>query len=150
MSKRFVKSLPLFSSGFEVETSISVHAIEVDVRVHEFPVDYQPRPEGSESKLNTIRDVMRIFWEIIRLYKDQKPKVVYGLLAGLFFIFGLVVGVPVIGEYFKTGLVPRFPSPILPSGLFVLGFLCTFTGIILHAVAKNRRELKKLLFLATE
>ncbi len=148
MSRRFVKSLPLFSSGFEVETCIALHAIEVDAKVLEVAIDYLARDEASHSKLNTLRDGFRILLEILTLYKDQKPKIVYGLFATLFFLSGLIIGVPVIFEFLKTGLVPRFPSAILASGLCVLGFLGGFTGIILSAISKHRREIKKLSFLA--
>ena len=148
LSHRFVKSIPLFSKGFEVETVMSIHAIEVDAKVLEFPINYSERIEGTESKLNTIRDGLKIGWSIFTLFKDYKPKLFYGGVAILFFVVGLVIGVPVIFEFFKTGLVPRFPSAILASGLMILSFLTAFTGIILSSIAKSRRELKKLSFLS--
>lgn len=148
MSRRFVKSLPLFSAGFEVETAISIHAIEVDARLLEVPIEYNSRPIGSESKLNTLRDGTKILREILVVYKDQKPKVVFGLCALLFFSAGLIVGIPVVAEYLATGLVPRFPSAILATGLCLISFLCSFTGVILSGIAKSRREFKKLAFLS--
>lgn len=148
MSHRFVKSIPLFSEGFEVETAISIHAVEVGAKMLEVPIEYAPRAEGSESKLNTFQDGAKILWEIFRLYKDHKPKVVYGILAVVFAMAGLLIGLPVVYEFLQTGLVPRFPSAILASGLMVLSFLCGFTGIILSALAKSRKEIKKLAFLA--
>lgn len=150
MSHRFVKSLPLFSEGFEVETAISIHAIELDARIFELPIKYQPRVEGSASKLNTVRDGTKILKEILIVYKDQKPKVVYGLAALLFMLSGLLIGLPVVKEYLDTGLVPRFPSAILASGLCMISFLCAFTGIILSGISKSRREFKKLSFLALD
>ena len=113
LSRRFVKSIPLFSKGFEVETAMSIHAIEIDAKVIEVPISYNERYEGTESKLNTFRDGAKIGATIFNLFKDQRPKTVYGMTASLFFALGLIVGVPVIGEFFETGLVPRFPSAIL-------------------------------------
>ena len=148
LSRRFVKSIPIFSKGFEVETAMSIHAIEVDAKVLELPIDYTQRTAGTESKLYTLRDGLKISFSIFTLFKDYRPKVVYGGLALIFNITGLVIGAPVILEYIETGLVPRFPSAILASSLVILSFLSAFTGIVLSAIAKNRRELKKLSFLS--
>lgn len=148
MSKRFVKTIPLFSQGFEVETVMSIHAIEVGAKMLEVPVKYLPRARGTESKLNTWTDGFRIALEIFTLYKDCAPKWVYGPLALTFFAAGMVIGIPVIIEFFETGIVPRFPSAILASGLMLIGFFSAFTGIILSTQAKTRREIKKLAFLS--
>lgn len=148
MSRRFVKSVPLYSEGFEVETALSIHAIDVGAKVQEVPIDYVSRQAGSASKLHTVRDGLKIVCEMLRLYKDQKPKIFYGLVSILFFIAGLMAGLPVIAEYTVTGLVPRFPSAILASGLFILGFSSGFAGVILSSISKSRRDIKKLAFLA--
>jgi glycosyltransferase involved in cell wall biosynthesis len=148
LSRRFVKSTPLFSQGFEVETALSIHAVEVGAKVIEVPIAYAERVEGSESKLSTFRDGFKIALTIFRLFKDYNPKAVYGLLACLFFLSGLLVGTPVIVEYLQTGLVPRFPSAILASGLMILSGLTAVTGVILSAISKSRRDIKKLAFLS--
>ena len=148
MSRRFVKSMPLFSKGFEVETAMTIHAIEVGAKSVTLPVRYLVRAEGTESKLNTVRDGARIFLTIFRLYKDHKPFVVYGVLGSLLALLSVAVGTPVVLEFIKTGLVPRFPSAILASALMILAFLSGFTGIILSAIAKSRRDIKKIAFLS--
>ncbi len=148
MSRRFVKSMPLFSSGFEVETAMTIHAVEVGAKCVNVPVAYLARADGTASKLNTLRDGTRIFMTIFRLYKDHKPFVVYGLMGLFMAMLSVGVGTPVVLEFLKTGLVPRFPSAILASALMILGFLSSFTGIILSAIAKSRRDIKKIAFLS--
>lgn len=148
MSRRFVKSMPLFSKGFEVETAMTIHAVEVGAKSVTLSVPYLARAEGTQSKLNTVRDGARIFLTIFRLYKDHKPFVVYGLLGLLLALLSFLVGTPVVLEFIKTGLVPRFPSAILASALMILAFLSGFTGIILSAIAKSRRDIKKIAFLS--
>ena len=149
-SKRFVKSFPLFSEGFEVETIMSVHAVEVDAKTLEIPIEYSERAEGAESKLNTLTDGFKIGWTILRLFKDHKPKLVYGGFAAFLFFTSLFIGVPVIIDFVETGAVPRFPSAILASGLMILSFLSGITGIILSAISKSRNEIKKITFLTME
>lgn len=148
MSRRFVKSMPLFSKGFEVETAMTIHAVEVGAKSVTLSVPYLARAEGTQSKLNTVRDGARIFLTIFRLYKDHKPFIVYGVLGGLLALLSFGVGTPVVLEFIKTGLVPRFPSAILASALMILAFLSGFTGIILSAIAKSRRDIKKIAFLS--
>ena len=150
LSRRFVKSIPLFSRGFEVETAISVHAMEVDAKILEMPVSYSERTAGSASKLHTIKDGIGIVLSIFRLFRDCKPRLVYGFVAAAHILAGLIVGVPVILEYLETGLVPRFPSAVLASALILLGFLFGMTGIILSAISKSRREVRKLTFLSMQ
>ncbi len=147
LSRRFVKSTPLFTKGFEVETAISIHAVEVGAKVLEVPIEYSERVEGTESKLNTFKDGTKIGWTIIRLFKDHKPILIYGFFSALFALCGIIIGTPVILEFFETGLVPRFPSAILASGLMILSSLSLFTGIILSSISKSRKEIKKLAFL---
>lgn len=148
LSRRFVKSMPLFSRGFEVETDLSIHAIEVDAKILEIAIDYKPRIPGTESKLNALRDGIRIVLTIFFLFKDFKPKIVYASIGIIFAISGLVIGIPVIIEFLEIGLVPRFPSAILASALMILSFLTGFTGLILSGISKNRRIIKKLAFLS--
>lgn len=148
MSRRFVKSMPLFSKGFEVETAMTIHAVEVGAKSVTLSVPYLARAEGTQSKLNTVRDGARIFLTIFRLYKDHKPFIVYGLLGLLLALLSVGVGTPVVLEFIQTGLVPRFPSAILASALMILAFLSGFTGIILSAIAKSRRDIKKIAFLS--
>jgi glycosyltransferase involved in cell wall biosynthesis len=148
LSKRFVKSIPLFSKGFEVETAMSIHAIDIDAKVMNVDIDYLEREAGTESKLNTVRDGIYIVTTIVNLFSEHNPKLFYGIFSMFFLMSGLLVGIPVIIEYFKTGLVPRFPSAVLASGLVILSFLTVFTGIILSSVSKSRREIKKLAFLS--
>ena len=148
MSRRYVKTMPLFSKGFEVETAMTVHAIEVGAKIIEHPIKYLPRVEGTVSKLNTWHDGFKISKEIFQLYKDYAPKVVYLILAICFILTGLFIGIPVVLEYFETGLVPKFPRSILASALVTIGIFSAFTGILLSAISKSRREMKKLAFLS--
>ncbi|WP_374664318.1 glycosyltransferase [Acinetobacter sp.] len=148
MSRRYVKTMPLFSKGFEVETAMTVHAIEVGAKIIEHPITYLPRIEGTESKLNTWHDGFKISKEIFQLYKDYSPKVVYFILAMSFILMGFFIGIPVVLEYIYTGLVPKFPRAILASALVTIGIFTAFIGIVLSAISKSRREMKKLAFLS--
>lgn len=148
MSRRYVKTMPLFSKGFEVETAMTIHAIEVGAKIIEHPITYLPRVEGTESKLNTWNDGIKISKEIFQLYKDYAPKVVYFILAIFLIFMGFFIGIPVVLEYFQTGLVPKFPRAILACALVTIGIFSSFTGIILSAISKSRREMKKLAFLS--
>ena len=150
MSNRFVKSIPLFSKGFEVETVLSVHAIEVDAKLLQVDIDYLPRIEGSESKLNTYRDGFKILRTILQLFRDHKPSLFYGLIAFVVFSTGMILGIPVVIEFFDTGLVERFPTAILASALVIISFTVTVTGIILSSVSRNRKIIKKLAFLSSK
>lgn len=150
MSRRFVKSVPLFSEGFEIETILSVHTIEVDAKFIEVNIDYLPRSEESPSKLNTVRDGFKILVTIIQLFHDFRPKLIYGLVSFILFMLGLFFGTPVIIDFFKTGLVERFPTAILATGLIVISFIIAVTGIILDSISKNRKTIKKLAFLSNK
>lgn len=150
LSRRFVKSVPLFYEGFEVETALAIHAIEVDAKIVETPINYLERANGSVSKLNTFKDGIKIGLTIFSLFKDYHPRLVFGTIGGLFSILGLLIGLPVIIEFIDTGLVLRFPSAILASGLIILSFLSIFSGLILSSIAKNRKIIKKLSFLNTK
>jgi len=147
-SKRFVKSFPSASSGFEIETELTVHAAELRMITSEVETEYYARPEGSESKLSTFQDGFKILWTILKFCRDERPFAVFGL-ASLFFIlasFGLAT--PVILEYLNTGLVPRLPSAVLSSALMITGLLSLFSGLLLDSVRLARIEAKRLSFLS--
>lgn len=146
-SKRFVKSFPALSSGFEIETEFSMHAIEMSLPVLEMKTPYYSRPEGSHSKLNTYRDGLRILMTIARLTKEIYPLRFFSLVSLLLFFVSLALGLPVVFEWLETGLVPRFPTAILSSGIMILAFLCLACGIILDSVSQARLETKRLSYL---
>ena len=147
-SRRFVKSYPALSTGFEIETDISVHALELRMPVGEVETPYFERPEGSASKLSTYRDGWRISTTILTLYRIERPLLFFGWAAGLFALLALVLVGPVLYEYARTGLVPRFPTLIFATGLMILAFLNLFAGLILDTVVRGRREVRRLAYLA--
>lgn len=146
-SKRYVKSFPAISSGFEIETELTVHALELRMPVTEIESAYFSRPEGSISKLNTYVDGARILKTIFDLYRLEKPFSFFAIIASVFFLIAFGIGLPIIITYLETGLVPRFPSAILASGLSVIGALFFMCGIILDTVTHGRKELKRLFYL---
>ena len=147
-SRRFVKSFPLLSSGFEIETEITVHALEMSMPVAEVVTAYAARPEGSVSKLNTYGDGWRILRTIGMLFRVERPLAFFGGLALLLLIAALFLAEPLLETYAATGLVPRFPTAILATGLVLLSALSAFTGLILDTVVRGRREVKRLAYLA--
>ena len=147
-SRRFVKSFPVLSAGFEIETEISVHALELAMPVAEVVTAYGARPEGSVSKLSTYRDGFRILRTIITLYRIERPVVFFGVIAALLALLGLGLAVPLIVTYLETGLVPRFPTAILVTGLMILATLSAMCGLILDTVVRGRREVRRLAYLA--
>jgi glycosyltransferase involved in cell wall biosynthesis len=147
LSRRFVKTFPGRSAGFEIETELLIHALELDLPSAEIETAYSERPEGSQSKLSTIKDGMEILMLIIHLIRDFLPLQFFASLALILFVVSGTVGLPVIFEYNRTGLVPHFPSAIAASALMVLSMLAAFTGLILDSVANGRREAKLLHFL---
>jgi len=148
LSRRFVKSFPAVSSGFEIETELTVHALEMRMPMTEITASYRERPAGSASKLRTYRDGIRILVLISRLIKNERPLPFFGTIGALLGLLGLLLGLPVVLTFLETGLVPRLPTAVLSMGLVVLGWLCIFTGIILDAVTKGRQELKRLTYLS--
>lgn len=140
MSRPFVKTIPVLSEGFQIETELSIHAVDRRWRIADVPVEYRDRPEGSVSKLNTVRDGLRVIAMIGTLFKDYRPLKFFSLVALLFCISGLCAGIPVVTEYFTTGLVPRFPTAILAAALMFMAALSLATGFILNAVAKVERK----------
>jgi glycosyltransferase involved in cell wall biosynthesis len=147
-SRRYVKSFPALSSGFETETELTIHALQLGMPVGETTLRYAERPEGSVSKLSTWKDGWRILRLIIMLLKDEKPLLFFGMIGAGFAALSLVLGTPVVLEFFRTGLVPRFPTAILATGLMIIGVFCLFSGLILDSVARGRRETKRLAYLA--
>lgn len=147
-SRRFVKSFPVLSSGFEIETELTVHALELKMPMAELETPYFQRPEGSHSKLSTWRDGFRILHTMLRLFAHERPLLFYGLLGGLLALVSVLLGIPVVLEYLRTGLVPRFPTAILATGLMILAALSFVTGVILDTVTRGRRELRMLAYLA--
>ena len=147
-SRRFVKSFPGTSRGFEIETELTVHALEQRLPTGEIQTKYVERPGGSTSKLSTWRDGLRILWKTAMLFRDERPLVFFGAFAALFAAAGLVLGGSVVVEYMETGLVPRLPTAILATGLMLLAFLALGCGLILNHVVRGRREAKRLAYLA--
>jgi glycosyltransferase involved in cell wall biosynthesis len=148
MSRRFVKSFPSAAKGFGIETELSVHVVRLKVPMAEVGTRYKERPEGSVSKLNTYRDGMRILLTIVGLMRRERPLVFYGLIFLFFAILSFTIGIPVVFEYFETGLVPRLPTTVLVTGMMVLAFLSLFTGLILDTVTRGRWEMKRLRYLS--
>ncbi|HET9353515.1 MAG TPA: glycosyltransferase [Sphingomicrobium sp.] len=147
-SRRFVKSFPVLSEGFEIETEMSVHALELRMPVGELVTSYGARPEGSASKLSTYRDGWRILKTIGTLYRVERPVLFYGGLAGLLLLTAIILAIPLLITYVDTGLVPRFPTAILATGLVIVAVLSFFTGLILDTVTRGRREMRRLAYLA--
>jgi glycosyltransferase involved in cell wall biosynthesis len=147
-SRRFVKSFPVLSGGFEIETEISVHALELRMPVGELETAYGARPEGSTSKLSTYRDGWRILKTIGTLYRVERPVLFYGSIGALLVLLAFILAVPIVLTYLDTGLVPRFPTAILVTGLIIVAVLCFFAGLILDTVTRGRREVRRLAYLA--
>lgn len=140
-SYQFVKSFPVLSKGFEIETEMTIHALDKNLSVKSVPVEYRDRPDGSESKLNTYSDGFKVLRTIVRLLKEYKPMRFFGWIAAVVFVLATVLFVPVLVEFLKTGLVPRFPTLIVTSVMAVIGLLLLVCGIILDTVAKKHRQL---------
>lgn len=143
-SYEFVKGFPVLSKGFEIETEMTIHAVDKNFKLLEIPVNYKDRPEGSESKLNTYSDGFKVLKTIATLFKEYKPAAFFNILSILFFIIALILGVPVFIEYFKTGLVPKFPSLIVSGISLMIALLLCTTGIILQVIAKKHKQLYEL------
>jgi glycosyltransferase involved in cell wall biosynthesis len=147
-SRRFVKSFPVLSAGFEIETEISVHALELRMPVAEVVTAYGARPEGSVSKLSTYRDGWRILNTIVTLFRIERPILFFGLIGGAVALLALILAVPLGITYVQTGLVPRLPTAILCTGLVTLASLNVMCGLILDTVVRGRREMRRLAYLA--
>lgn len=140
MSKPFVKTFPVLSAGFQIETELSIHAVDRRWRIQSVPVDYRDRPQGSISKLNTVGDGVKVIAMVGTLFKDYRPLKFFSLVAIAFFIMGAVLGIPVIREFVSTGVVPRLPTALLAVAFMFLCALSLATGLILDAVAKSDRR----------
>jgi glycosyltransferase involved in cell wall biosynthesis len=147
-SRRFVKSFPALSTGFEIETELTVHSLELGMPVAEIETPYYARPEGSASKLNTYRDGIRILWTIGKLFRTERPMQFFSIIAAFFFVLSVMISIPVFRTFFETGLVPRLPTAILATSLMLLSFLSLMSGLILDTVTRGRRELKRLTYLS--
>jgi glycosyltransferase involved in cell wall biosynthesis len=146
-SRPFVKSFPVFSGGFEIETELTVHALTLGLPISEVPTTYKERPVGSASKLNTYRDGIRILWMIFNLFKNEKPLSFFAILGVICLALSGLLAYPVIVTFLETGLVPRFPTAILATGLALYALIMFACGLILDTVTKGRRETKLLSYL---
>jgi hypothetical protein len=147
-TRRFVKSFPVLSGGFEIETELTVHALELELPVDEMRTPYYSRQKGSASKLNTWRDGIRILRTVLRLYRAERPLPLFTGLGISLAIIAVGLAIPIFVTYLQEGLVPRLPTAVLSTGLMVLAFLSITCGIILDTVTRGRRELKLLAYLA--
>ncbi|PBJ82961.1 glycosyl transferase [Lysobacteraceae bacterium NML93-0399] len=146
-SRRFVKSFPLRAAGFEIETELTVHALQLRMPVGEVVTPYKDRPSGSSSKLNTWRDGFRILRTMAGLFATERPVPFYGAIGGILLVTAIVLGEPLVQTYLHTGLVPRFPTAILVAALLVISALSTVIGVVLDSVARGRWEVKMLTYL---
>lgn len=150
MSRRFVKSFPALATGFETETELTVHALELRLPIAEIETPYRDRPVGSQSKLRTFRDGFRILRTIVLLVKEERPLQFFSLTAGLLAMSSLLLAYPLFSSYFATGLVPRLPTAVLVTGLMILSFMSLVAGLVLDTVTHGRRELKRLHYLSLQ
>jgi len=146
-SRRFVKSFPVLSRGFEIETEFSVHALELELAVAEMPTPYYARPEGSTSKLSTWRDGWRILLTIVGLYRSERPLAFFSGLGVVLAIVSVGLAIPIFVTYFEQGIVPRIPTAILSTGLMLLASLSIVAGLVLDTVTRGRREIKLIAYL---
>ncbi len=147
LSRRFVKSFPALSSGFEIETELTIHVLELRMPVREIVSAYKERPEGSESKLHTVRDGVRILRTILVLVKMERPLLFFSVICAALGAVAVILGIPIIITFMETGLVPRFPTAILATGIMILAFLSLACGLILDTVTRGRVEMKRMQYL---
>lgn len=148
-SRRFVKSFPSLSAGFEIETELTVHALTLAMPIAERECKYFARPEGSTSKLKTYRDGTRILLVMLGLFKNERPLAFFGITAGLLALVAIGLAIPIFITFLETGLVPRFPTAILSASIMLAAFLSLVCGLILDTVTRGRREMKRLVYLQT-
>lgn len=146
-SRRFVKSFPALSTGFETETELTVHALELRMPIEEVDAPYKSRPEGSVSKLNTYRDGIRILWTILKLFRQERPLAFFGALGAVVFLAAVGLAIPLMITYAQTSLVPRIPTAILVTGMMLTAVLSLVCGLILDTVTRGRHEIKRLVYL---
>ncbi|WP_051389726.1 glycosyltransferase family 2 protein [Bradyrhizobium sp. Ec3.3] len=147
-SRRFVKSFPVLSDGFEIETELAVYALELSLPVAEVETPYYARPEGSFSKLNTWRDGFRILGTMLKLYRSERPLRFFTLIGILLALMSIVLAIPIVITFIETGLVPRFPTAFLAMGLMIMALLSVSSGLVLDTVTRGRREMKMLAYLS--
>ncbi len=147
-SRRFVKSFPATSSGFETETELTIHALELDMPLGQMPTPYRERMAGSCSKLRTWPDGLRILRTIVKLMLDQRPLQLFSIIAALLFTFAIALSLPLLAEYSNTGLVPRLPTAVLCTGIVLVSFLSLLCGLLLDSLALGRKEVKSLAYLS--
>jgi hypothetical protein len=147
-SRRFVKSFPVLSDGFEIETELTVHALELAMPVAEVETPYYARPEGSFSKLNTWGDGFRILGTILKLYRSEKPLRFFSMIGGFLALVSIGLAIPIIVTYLDKGLVPRLPTAVLSTGLMIVAVLSVSSGLVLDTVTRGRREMKLLAYLS--
>ncbi len=143
-SRDFVKGFPILSKGFEIETEMTIHAVDKNYKIVEIPVNYRDRPEGSVSKLNTVKDGIKVLKTILSLFKEYRPTLFFNMIAVFCLVLSLVLGIPVVKEFFETGLVPRFPTLIVSCILLIITLLMWVTGIILEVINKKHRQLYEI------
>lgn len=148
MTRRFVKSLPIISAGFELETELTVHALQLRLPIKEIETRYFERIAGGQSKLSTFRDGLRILWAIFLLTKQHRPFLLYSFVAIILATISMTLGISVVDEFFRTGLVPRLPTALLATGIMLLAALSLMTGLILHSISRNALETKRLFYLS--
>ena len=146
-SRRFVKSFPVLSGGFEIETELTIHALELELPVAELDTPYYARPEGSASKLNTWRDGLRILFSIFQIYRAERPLPFFSAIGAVLAIVAIGLAIPIFITYLQQGNVPRFPTAILATGLMLAAFLAFASGLVLDTVTRGRREIKLLAYL---
>jgi glycosyltransferase involved in cell wall biosynthesis len=147
-SRRFVKSFPALSAGFEIETELTIHALDLGMPVGEIETPYFARPSGSASKLSTWRDGLRISWTIFKLYRAERPLPFFTGIAIALAVISVVLAIPVIETYLASGTVPRLPTAVLAISLLLAAFLALASGLVLDTVTRGRREMKRLAYLA--
>lgn len=146
-SYRFVKTFPIISKGFEIETEMTIHALDKNISIKEIPINYKDRPLGSESKLNTFKDGIKVLKTILNLFIEYKPLIFFTIISLLFMIVSIIMAIPVFSEYIKTGLVPRFPTLIVSGFLLMIAMLLFMCGIILDIVIKKHRKIHEYFWL---
>lgn len=149
-SYEFVKTFPVLSKGFEIENEMTIHAVYNNFKLKEIPVNYKDRPAGSVSKLNTYSDGIKVLMTIARLFKEYKPTIFFSIVGTILLLLSLIFGIPVFSEFFKTGMVPRFPTLIFSLVLLLISILMYITGIILEVVAKKNRQIFELFLIRTK
>lgn len=144
MTRTFVKTMPVLSEGFQIETELSIHAVDKRCRIVDVPITYRDRPEGSDSKLNTFSDGAKVILAITSLFKENKPLAFFGWISLILLVIGLILGIPVVAEFNSTGLVERFPTAMLSMGIIICAILSFSVGLVLDNVARNNRKLWEL------